>query len=77
VQVEDHVAALHFGEDGVEGFVVDDAGGGVLGTWLALQLGVGKGKDGGLTVVTPAGYDLTPVMPAFLASRMVSGVVVS
>jgi hypothetical protein len=28
-----------------------------------------------LTVVTPAGYDLTPVIPAFFASRMTSGVI--
>lgn len=28
----------------------------------------------GLTVVTPAGYDFTPVMPAFFASLMISGV---
>jgi hypothetical protein len=31
VEVEDHVLFFHFGEDGVEGFVGEDAGGGILG----------------------------------------------
>ena len=30
VEVEDHVLGFHFCEDGVEDFVVDDAGAGVL-----------------------------------------------
>jgi hypothetical protein len=34
VEVEDHVLLLHFGEDGVESVVGDDAGGGVLGRGL-------------------------------------------
>lgn len=38
VEVEDHVLFFHFGEDGVEGLVGDDAGGGVL--WAGLE-GVG------------------------------------
>jgi hypothetical protein len=39
VEVEDHVLLLHLGEHGVEGFIVQDARGGVLEE-LVIQLDV-------------------------------------